>query len=179
MHDINLLPADLNLKNDVKKKKSIYILLSLLIVALLLGGYGILYSLNRQAEKDLADVENQIAALADVQARKALIEKKQAELSYREQEITELDVNKINFYNLLTKVETTLPPSVSFMSQDTGNGEIRISGIAKSRSEIAEFAAKLNQIDNVTNVWINDVRAGENNIYQFDMQLIYSGGDQL
>ncbi|QSX08645.1 PilN domain-containing protein [Alkalibacter rhizosphaerae] len=179
MRDINLLPKDLNLKKDVKKKRSMNILLVLLVLALLLVGYGALYSFNRQTERDLVDVENQIAALAEVQARKTLVEKKQQELAYREQRSSELDVNKINFYNLLTKVETTLPESVSFITQNTGSGTMTISGVAKSRDEVADFAAKLNQIDNVSNVWINSVRAADNDIYEFNMNLVYSnGGDQ-
>lgn len=177
MHDINLLPSDINLKQDVKKKKSMFLIQILLILVLLIAGYGILYSLNRQTEKELADVENQISALAEVQARKTLIEKKQAELGHREKLTADLDVTKINFYNLLTKVETTIPQSVSFITQNTEAGTMRISGIAKSESEIADFAAKINQIENISNVWINSVRAGDNGVYEFDMNLEYSGGD--
>lgn len=176
MRDINLLPSDLNLKQESKKKKSMLALQALLILAILLVGYGLLYSLNRQTERELANVETQISALAEVQARKTLLEKKQQELSNREKLTADLDVTKINFYNLLTKVETTIPATVSFVTQNTAAGTMRISGIAKSRAQIADFAAKLNQIENVSNVWINSVRAGDNNVYEFDMNLEYSGG---
>lgn len=177
MHDINLLPSDLNLKQDIRKKRSNTILFALLILAVLLAGYAALYGLNRQTERDLVEVESKITALAEVQARKTLLEQKQAELSYREKQASNLDVNKINFYNLLTKVETTIPSSVSFITQNTATGTMKITGIAKTRAEIADFAAKLNQIENVSNVWINSVRAGENNVYEFDMNLVYGGGD--
>lgn len=176
MSDINLLPQDINLKEDGKKRRSRFVILILVILAILVAGYATLYSFNRRSEQELVDVENKITALAEVQARKTLIEKKQAEVSYRETKTSELDTSKINFYNLLTKVETTIPDSVSFKIQNTGNGSMHISGVAETRSEIADFAAKLNQIENITNVWINTVQAGED-VYSFDINLVYSGGD--
>ncbi|MBF7095752.1 PilN domain-containing protein [Alkalibacter mobilis] len=176
MRDINLLPDELYQQKDNKQKRAMFILKVLGFLAVLLVIYGGMYYLNMQVTNDIKQVESEITALADVQARKTLLDKKKAELSHREGVVSTMDEGKTNFFDLLGSVEATLPDTIKFTRQEAEGGQMHLNGTAGSRDEVAQLAAKLAQIQGVENVWINSVNVDET--LAFDIAFTYNGGDQ-
>ncbi|SHE28601.1 PilN domain-containing protein [Alkalibacter saccharofermentans] len=176
MRDINMLPEEIYRQKDNQKKKAFLLVRVLIFIGILAVLYGAVYSLDMQTKNRINRVEDQINELADIRARKEVMDRKVAELAHRENVLSTMDSGKTNFFDLLASVEKSLPPTVVFNRQEADGGVMRISGFAGSRAEVADFAAKLNQLEDVENVWINSVRAGED--FSFEITFVYEGGGQ-
>ena len=176
MRDINMLPEEIYRQKDNQKKKAFLLVRVLIFIGILAVIYGAVYSLDMQTKNRINRVEDQINELADIRARKEVMDRKVAELAHRENVLSSMDSGKTNFFNLLASVEESLPPTVVFNRQEASGGLMRISGFAGSRAEVANLAAKLNQLEGVENVWINSVRVDED--FSFEITFVYEGGGQ-
>lgn len=176
MRDLNFFEPYIE-KREFKFNKSV-LLYTLLIIGLLsISGYAIfnfleIRSLKSDIEERLVVAENP-ATVKKVNEIKAL----ELEVSTFKTEVDKIikldesiEADDIIGEALLKKVRTKMPADLFLTNFSAFNREIQISGIARDKYTIAEFAKGLEEVDNAESIFISNITAVED-YYKFILSL--------
>jgi Tfp pilus assembly protein PilN len=169
---INLLPPEIIEKRESEKRLLIIGLVSLLYIAILVMIYVLLQAKLYQENLVLTQLKTQNALLNKQIAEFKIFEERKAAVDSRRQVIEQAMAGEISWYKLFLEMSMIIPNDIALesLSVDLAEG-LKMNGKAKSYLAIAKLMVRLNELDEVENVWLDKMDLGADGYYSFDMSV--------
>ena len=158
-----------------KKKMGIVFLALLLVVSLGFAGLNQVKISRLRKEvailKDIAEDPNTVRKVQEIEEKQRMVNSFASEVN----SIKNLDeiIEKEGFIDeyFLSQISFRLPSDTFLNSLSIYQNDISISGVAKDKWSIAEFAKGLEYIDNVEDIYISSITQSDTN-YNFNLNLM-------
>jgi Tfp pilus assembly protein PilN len=179
---INLLPPEIIEKRESEKRLLIIGLVSLLYIAILVMIYVLLQAKLYQENLVLTQLKTQNALLNKQIAEFKIFEERKAAVDSRRQVIEQAMAGEISWYKLFLEMSMIIPNDIALESLNVDLQEgLKMNGKAKNYLAIAKLMVRLNELDEVENVWLDKMDLGADGYYSFDMSVALkktAGGNQ-
>ncbi len=170
---INLLPPEIIEKRESERRLLIIGLVSLLYIAILVMIYVLLQAKLYQENLVLTQLKTQNALLNKQIAEFKIFEERKAAVESRRQVIEQAMAGEISWYKLFLEISMIIPNDIALenLNVDLAEG-LKMNGKAKSYLAIAKLMVRLNELDEVENVWLDKMDLGSDGYYSFDMSVV-------
>jgi Tfp pilus assembly protein PilN len=169
---INLLPPEIIEKRESEKRLLIIGLVSLLYIAILVMIYVLLQAKLYQENVVLTQLKTQNELLNKQIAEFKIFEERKAAVDSRRQVIEQAMAGEISWYKLFLEMSMIIPNDIALESLNVDLAEgLKMNGKAKNYLAIAKLMVRLNELNEVQNVWLDKMDLGADGFYSFDMSI--------
>ena len=128
----------------------------LLIMAI---SYLVAYYIDYNIRKDIISTKARIEELEKIKEMQLEISANQSVLDSRRHMLERVESKRVDYYELLTQLERTIPEEVTIETISHPKGDyFDISAITKNPSKIADFMVNIGKLDRVENVLLDNIR---------------------
>jgi Tfp pilus assembly protein PilN len=173
---INLLPPEIVERRQAEKRLAVVILLTIVYVVILFLVYLFLQAKVYQETLVLRDLQTQNRLInRQIDEFKVFEERKNLVDKHR-QVIEQALAGEVSWYQMLLELSMIIPSDVSIESF-TGDtvGGITMSGKARSYLSVAKWLVRLNELESISNVWLDSVSKTEGEV-SFSITAQLKGG---
>ncbi|HHT51122.1 MAG TPA: hypothetical protein GXZ78_06615 [Eubacteriaceae bacterium] len=159
MREMNLLPEEHFYLLEQKRKRRFIITLVSTILLIMAISYLVAYYIDYNIRKDIISTKARIEELEKIKEMQLEISANQSVLDSRRHMLERVESKRVDYYELLTQLERTIPEEVTIETISHPKGDyFDISAITKNPSKIADFMVNIGKLDRVENVLLDNIR---------------------
>jgi len=171
LKDINLIPDEIKLL-DEKRKRSTFTMIVFLIVAFVLIFILLLPSMYiNNLEKQKSTLNNQLNSLKAKKDMYSTIKSKENYYSQKEKIIKYLSDKKLNMTEILNDISANIPENVSIKDMKFNGSVLEITGDSYMNKYLSDFMLNLRKLKYVDDVNLLDTKKSDSGLIQYTLQI--------
>ncbi len=173
---INLLPPEIVERRQAEKRLTVVLLLTIVYVVILFLFYLFLQAKVYQETLVLRELQTQNQLLNRQIGEFKVFEERKNLVDKHRQVIEQAITGEVSWYQMLLELSMVIPSDVS-LDSFTGDtvGGITMSGKARSYLSVAKWLVRLNELESISNVWLDNVSKSEG-VVSFSITAQLKGG---
>lgn len=171
MKDINLIPDEIKLLEE-KRKRSTFAMIGFLIVAFVLIFILLLPNMYiNNLEKQKFTLNNQLNSLKAKKDMYSTIKSKENYYLQKEKIIKDLSDKRLNMTEILNDISSNIPENVSIKDMKFNGSVLEITGDSYMNKYLSDFMLNLRKLKYVDDVNLLDTKKSDSGLIQYTLQI--------
>ncbi|HHV73752.1 MAG TPA: fimbrial assembly protein [Thermoanaerobacterium sp.] len=171
MKDINLIPDEVKLLEE-KRKRSTFAMIGFLIVAFVLIFILLLPNMYiNNLEKQKFTLSNQLNSLKAKKDMYSTIKSKENYYSQKEKIIKDLSDKRLNMTEILNDISSNIPENVSIKDMKFNGSVLEITGDSYMNKYLSDFMLNLRKLKYVDDINLLDTKKSDSGLIQYTLQI--------
>ncbi len=171
MKDINLIPDEIKLLDEKRKKNTVA------MIGVLIATFALIFILLlpnmyiNNLEKQKSALNTQLSSLKAKKDMYSTIKSKGDYYSEKEKIIKDLSNKKLNMTEILNDISSNIPENVSITNMKFNGSMLEITGDSYMNKYLSDFMMNLRKLKYVDDVNLLDTKKSDNGLIQYTLQI--------